>query len=353
MLGPSTGPLDVLSFSFAGEWIAGHSGPAQDLAAALGSARSAVVALRAHALAVDPSTVLPTVGPAFDQVAAAVTALPAGPLKDRLTPLVATTPLQRLQPAVDFRGVLLARLDTTTSLLDRIRAVAVGGLATLAGNLRLALAPLSDALQGFASSWVARAGADPAGDLRAALALVFTTVADRLRPQVAQLEAAIRAKLTQAVEVAIRAPLTQAADAVDGLVATIDLRPLTGEVEALFASIRGPLAALKPSVALAGLVEAIDGLVGDTVTWDPFREVRGPLDQMKADVEAAALELAPTALLEPVLHSYDGITGAVAAIDVDVLFQRTLAALHTLEGDIENGLAAAESAFGELQDALP
>lgn len=353
MLGPDAGPLDVLSFSFVGEWISGHSGPAEDLATALGSARSAVVALRAHALALDPSSVLPSVGPAFDQIAAAVAALPAGTLKSALAPLVATSPVQLLQPAVDFRGVLLARLDTTTSLIDRLAAVAATGLANLAGSLRSAFAPISDALKGFASSWVARVGADPGGDLRAALALVFTTVADRLRPDVAQLESAIRVKLAQAVDVAVRAPLTQAATDVHDLVATIDLRPLSDEVEAVFLSIRGPVAALKPSVALADLVEAIDGLVGETVAWDPFRDVRAPLNQMKADVEAAALELAPSALLAPVLHSYDTITGAVATIDVGQLFERTLAALHSLESDIEDGLAAAESAFGELQDALP
>ena len=353
LFGPAVGPLDVLSFSFVADWLGGQRGPAADLAAAAAAARSALTALRAQVLALDPTAVLPTVGSAFNQVAAAVAALPASPLRERLAPLVARRPLELLQTSIAARGELLARLDTTGAILDRIAALAAGGLAALVTRLRAALAPLTDAIHDFAVSWTARAGADPGSDLRAALAAVFTACADKLRPELAALETAIVAKLDEAVEVAIRAPLGQAATDVGALVATIDLRPLTGEVEQLFADVRAVLAALKPSTALADLVTAIDGLVGDSLAWDPFRDVRAPLDQLKADATAAAHELSPSTLLAPVLTSYATVITALAAIDVGTLFDRTLTALHALQSDVETALTAADSAFTQLQDALP
>ena len=103
MLGPAAGPLDVRSFAVVGEWITGQATPAAALGDALGRARTEIAALRARASAVDPAAVLPTVGPAFDQISAAVTALPEGTLKNQLSPLVVQTPQQLLQPSIDGR----------------------------------------------------------------------------------------------------------------------------------------------------------------------------------------------------------------------------------------------------------
>ena len=86
-------------------------------------------------------------------------------------------------------------------------------------------------------------------DLRAGLAGALTVVANRLRAELDALQNAIRSKLRGVVDGLLRQPLTQAAIDIAALVATIDLHPLTGEVEAIFAAVRGPLAALRPSTA--------------------------------------------------------------------------------------------------------
>ena len=342
-----------VSFAVVGEWITGQTTPAAALGDALGRARTEIAALRARASAVDPAAVLPTVGPAFDQISAAVNALPEGTLKNQLSPLVVQTPQQLLQPSIDGRVALLTTLDQTTAVLDRLTAVSAASLGTLAGSLKIALSPLSDGFTAFAHAWVVRMGGDPVHDLRAALAGALTVVANRLRTELDALQNAIRSKLRGVVDGLLRQPLTQAATDIAALVATIDLHPLTGEVEAIFAAVRDPLAALRPSTALADLVKAIDDLVGESAAWDPFRDVRAPLAQLKTDLTAAADELSPTKLLAPILETYDTIVQALGAIDVVALFDRTLTALHALEADIEDGLTAAGSAFGELQDALP
>jgi hypothetical protein len=231
--------------------------------------------------------------------------------------------------------------------------VSTASFGTLSASLRTALSPLSDRFTGFARAWVVRMGGDPSHDLRAALTDALTIVTNRLRAELDALQNAIRSKLTTAVDGVIRRPLTQAAIDVAALVATIDLHPLTGEIEAIFAAVRDPLAALRPSTALADLLTAINDLVGESAAWDPFRDVRAPLAQLKADVTAAADELSPTTLFAPILTTYDTITQALGAIDVAALFERTLTALHALEADVEDGLTAAGAAFGELQDALP
>jgi hypothetical protein len=58
-------------------------------------------------------------------------------------------------------------------------------------------------------------------------------------------------------------------------------------------------------------------------------------------------------LLAPVISTYNTVLSAVQLLNVRELFDRTLAALHKLEGDVETGLADAEAAITELQAALP
>src|SRR3954463_14988017 len=67
----------------------------------------------------------------------------------------------------------------------RGRATWSCGQSPLSHNLTTALDEKA------ARSWTARAGGDPAADLRETLATVFATVAARLRPEVAVLEAAV------------------------------------------------------------------------------------------------------------------------------------------------------------------
>lgn len=353
LLGPAAAALDVTSFAAVGDWLAGHRTPADDLTAAIGTAKGAVSAAHARVAAADPGAVLTTVTPAFGQVAAAVQALPPGDRKDRLAPLVAITPVTLLAPAVNARGDLLTRLGTVSVQLDVLGGIAAAPLTTLSAALRTAFEPLTTPIRASIAAWVARAGGDPATDLRTALREVLATLADRVRPQAEAFDAAVRAKLADAVETAIRTPLHAAVTELDGLIGTLDVHPVVTDIEQLFAALHDPLAALRPSIALADLVTAIDGLVGDTPTWDPFKDVRGPLDQMKKDVAAAAQELRPTVLLAPVVATYTTVVQALQALDVRAIFDPALTALHDLEDQVETGLAAAESAFTGLQAALP
>ena len=353
LLGPAAAALDVTSFAAVGDWLAGHRTPADDLAAAVTAAKGTVTTAHARVAAADPGAVAAAVTPAFGQVAAAVGALPPGERKDRLAPLVAATPVALLTAAANARGDLLTRLGTVGTQLDALGGVSASPLTTLSAALRTAFEPLATPVRASVAAWVGRAGGAPAADLRAALRDVLATLADRLRPQAEAFDTAVRAKLADAVDAAVRTPLHAAVTELDTLIGTLDVHPVVTDIEQLFAALHGPLAALRPSTALAGLVTAIDGLVGDTAAWDPFTDVRGPLDQMKADVAAVADELRPTVLLAPVVATYDTVVAALAALDVRALFDPTLTALHDLEDQVETGLAAAESAFGELQAALP
>jgi hypothetical protein len=353
LLGVAAGALDPAAFAVAGMWVSGAENAAGRIGAALTGAGAAVTAYADVIASAEPSAVAGTVTPEVAKVAAVVAALPAGDLKERLAPLVASSPADLLAPAVAARGELVGRLQAVQGLLTRLGDVPAAALDGLAGRVRTAMAPLSDALRELASSWVLRAGADPTGGLRAALREVLATMADKLRPQAAAFDTAVATKLRAAVDEAVRVPVHAAVSNIATLVNALDLRPLIGEVSALFTAVRQAVAALRPSTMLADLFTAIEDLLGDTPAWDPFRDARPAIEQMKVDVAAVTNELRPTVLLAPVLTTYSTLVTTLSVFDVRALFDRTLTALHEFSDEMAEGLAGVESAFSELQAALP
>ncbi|WP_261565107.1 hypothetical protein [Frankia gtarii] len=352
LLGPAAAALDLASFATVGDWLTGRRGPVDDLTAGLTAARAAVHAARDRITAADPEFVVAAATPAFDQVTAAVGALPAGERRDRLAALVATTPAGRVTVAAGARADVLVRLDAMDGLLDGLAAVGAAPLGALSTALRAAFEPLAPVRDSLAA-WVTRAGGNPGVDLGAALREVFALVADRLRPGADAFDAAVRDVLRGVAETAVRAPLRAAATELDALVGALDARPVAAEIAQLFTSLRAGLGAARPSTALADLVTAIDGLVGDTAAWDPFRDARGPVEQIKRDIAAATDELRPTVLLAPVIETYTTVVATVRELDVRALFARVLAAVHVLADEVTTGLAEAGSAFEELRAALP
>ena len=98
-------------------------------------------------------------------------------------------------------------------------------------------------------------------------------------------------------------------------------------------------------------IAALIGLQTTLVGFDPLGPVTTVVNAMRAEVDAFTTELAPTALLAPVLTLYDELAGTIGAFDPNGLLEPVLGVLGALEQIIDRGIDEVIDSLAKLKAA--
>lgn len=203
-----------------------------------------------------------------------------------------------------------------------------------------------------------RFGVDPTGrDLGA----VFAQILGALRPArvlaaLQPLIESLRARLGEWVQQGLVAPLKAGIVQLQALIARFDLTPIVAELSGIHAAVRAQIAALDPAALLGDVLAAFETVRDHLAGYDPLapaREAIAAFQQAVAELAAPGSPVRPTVLFGGVVAAQQEITAAVRGIEVRQLLRPVLEALAALVVQLDEGLAGSETAFEDLQAALP
>jgi hypothetical protein len=350
-------PVSADSWPELMRWLA-EGGAAATVQARIAAAQTALLQIGLDLGALDIPAAAARLGPLHARLAGVVAAQPAGhALQLRFGAELALTPAQRLAPVQAAQLRLLAGVGRASAALAPLAASGFSHTDLARDRLRQALAPLAT-LQQQVVGLCLRFGVDPRGrDLGA----VFGQILAALRPgrvlaALMPLVERLKTKLSDLVRLGLVEPLQAGIEALRHILALIDLTPVVAELGAIHAAVRGQIAALQPSEALKGVLDAFDLVRAHLIDYDPLEPARAAIDAFKAAVADLARPdspVRPTQLFNGVVQAHHEISSAVAGIDVSQLLRPVFDAMDALAGQLDAGLAGSEAAFGDLQAALP
>jgi hypothetical protein len=346
------GSVDARAFGLVQQWVTERA-PLTAVSDAVGEARDALSTARDTVRTLEPAALLGDVRPGWDQVRAAVTALPNGALRRRLRPLMPPDPRDVEAALVAVKGDVDAALTGALTVVSQLAGEELPGVRHGVEGVRIALGPL-DELRTWLLEWATHAGVEVEGaDLGTSLRAVLAILREELAtPAGGVLDAQVRGTVRSAVIETVGA-LEAGLDEVAALVALLDVGPLIVDLEAIHAAKRADLEQLRPSTQLADLVASVTTLRDTLRAFDPFRDVRPAIDALQAGIDTLEREFRPTTLFAPILSSYTKVVTGLEAVDVDELFGPLLTSVEGLAGEIETGLTDVGTAFAKLQEALP
>jgi hypothetical protein len=165
--------------------------------------------------------------------------------------------------------------------------------------------------------------------------------------------ASLAAKIGAFVHDGLVAPLTDALTTVKGTLAALDISFVRTTLQAVFDQIATDIHSLRPSVVLAGVLDAFDQAKATIAAFDPLAPVRTAIDAMKAAIDDVAQHYRPTVLFAPLFGVYDEIVHALGSLDVKKLLGPVLKALADIKAQLDDGLNGTADALKQLQAVLP
>jgi hypothetical protein len=343
------------SFATVTRWIGGADASAE-VTARLAAAADAVDRTVAVVQRLDPQALVAATQPAYVAVTAAVAALPDGSLlRGRLDPVLAgPSPLDTLGAAVDNRNRYLGSLTALSTLLRGLASSARSEVNAIAQGLRDALRPLT-AIPDRVKALFARVGFDVTGkSIRQLVRDLFDQFApSRILAPLAPALTSLAAKVAALIHSALVAPLTDALTTVQDTLAALDISFVRTSLQAIHDQIAADIHQLRPSVLLAGVLDAFDQTKATILAFDPLAPVRAVIDAMKAAIDDVANNYRPTVLFASILNLYDEIVKALGNLDVRKLLDPVLKALADIKVQLDDGLDGTAAALKQLQAALP
>lgn len=350
-------PVSAESWPTVMRWLA-EGGAAAAVQARVAAGQTTLQDIAALLQGQDIAAAASRLGAMHARLHSAVLALPADHgLRQRHAAALERSPAERLAGLAAGRTRLLAAAHAGAAALTPLVASGFSHTELARSRLRQGLEPLA-ALKQQALGLCRRFGIDPTGrDLGA----VFAEILAALRPSrvlaaLAPLVTALQAKLGELVLAGLVEPLKAGIQALQDLLARIDLAPVLAELGGIHAAVRGQVAALQPSTLLGDVLDNFDTVRDHLAGYDPLAPARLAIDAFKAAVADLARPdspVRPTVLFAGVIAAHHEITGAVAGIDVRNLLRPVLDALNGLVLQLDEGLAGTEDAFADLQAALP
>lgn len=350
-------PVAPDSWATVTRWLA-EGGAAADLARRVHAGRAQLLALPPLLQAQDLAGLAARLGALHARLRSAVEALPADhPLRQRHAQALQRSPAERLAALAAARDRLLAQAQRAAGTLAPLEASAFGHSDLARDRLREALLPL-EALKQQVLGLARRFGVDPTGrDLGA----VFAQILGALRPArvlaaLQPLIESLRARLGEWVQQGLVAPLKAGIVQLQALIARFDLTPIVAELSGIHAAVRAQIAALDPAALLGDVLAAFETVRDHLAGYDPLapaREAIAAFQRAVAELAAPGSPVRPTVLFGGVVAAQQEITAAVRGIEVRQLLRPVLEALAALVVQLDEGLAGSETAFEDLQAALP
>ncbi len=336
-------------------WVRGESVAGDDVHARLQGASEQVAEVRRTVAALDPAPVVAAASAHQRGLTEALATHPAdSPLRVALEPvLAAAAPGAPLATLAENRRRYLASLDATAAGLVALAAPGRGELTEAAASLRVALGPLG-AFPEKLRRLLAAVGLDPAGRTFRQVLLDLAGAAGPagLTAALTGLVEAARAKLVEVVDVVVGSGRASI-DAVQGLLALLDLAPVVAELTGLQHQVHEEIAQLSPDALLGPPVAAAGQVVERLRTFDPLAPVRQVVDAALAAADAVFESARPTVVFAPVVDLHHRVVGVAAGLDVVALLRPILDALDGLAGQLDSGFDRTGDALHDLQDALP
>jgi hypothetical protein len=350
-------PLSPDSWQTVLRWLA-EGGASHAVKARVAAGRASLQAIAALLQGSDIAAAASRIGAMHARLRSAVLALPPDHrLRQRHAAALERSPAERLAGLLAGAGRLSDAASAGAAALLPLAASGFSHTDLARTRLNDGLAPLA-LLKQQVLGLCRRFGVDPTGrDLGAVFAQILAAFRpSRVLAALQPLLTALQAKLGELVLVGLVQPLKEGVQALQDLLALIDLAPVLAELSAVHGAVRGQVAALQPSVLLGGVLDAFDSVRDHLANYDPLAPARIAVDAFKAaltELAAPASPVRPTVLFGGVIAVHGEVSTAMASIDLRNLLRPVLDALAAIAQQLDQGLLSTEAAFADLQDALP